>query len=622
MVQYQAETLKEEPGVIAMRKIKLLFFIIFISILLIPTMLTDTKGEASDSDGRVLTQAPAFGEEKYTEKQEKWLKDRLGFADDLAAAHALINDKAFGELVGPTYQYGKNGYIFYEIHSNIAYSDYHKQFAKMVANMQLYCESRGTKFYYVFVPEKESVYKRFLPTGVNYDDEWVDSMLAEMKKQGVNCIDLSEIMTDLSYEGNVFNRQFDVGHWNQNGAYYGMREIIERMQKDIPEIKSLTQDEYELSTTTAEKLSGSSKALNESVPRYSLKGKRKDITGDFATELERSKDRPYFQLVRNDSKNAADIKRMLLFEDEIYGSFAFARSKETAVLTCLQNAVNFDYYYNIFKPDVVIFEHMEHVVNNAFFSQTAMESAKQNPSILANFPESDFLERRDLLLEQTEERHFDAAAVLVSGKAIDKVYISNSLNSAGNAYLITDDMVIDLRANDKGALIASVRHGALKEGSYVALYILNDNNEGSYAYIPVIEKKKNIIHKKSSSDNIVYDKANKRIIMTNETPGDAFNYTAVQLYDADIKKCLATVSTASASGTVDGAYCHRLPTGDYKILLKSGSRITREWIAYKVHLTKGKTYWFSYNVDDFSDKKVTFSNFNFYEPAEVVGEYY
>lgn len=469
------------------RTLNIIFSLIFTLMLLVPLALTNTEEWAvSDVDGRTLARKPVFGSTDYTERVEKWISDRLGLRDAVINAYAVSNDVLFGELINKSYQYGKDGYTFYKIHSNEEFSDYHKEFAEMVSDMQKYCESRGTKFYYVFNPEKEKIYERYLPSGVNYSDEWADLMLDYMKELGVNCIDLRDPLTEQSYKEDVFNKKFEPGHWNHNGAFYGMKELTERMQKDIPGVKTLRKEEYTISVNTEEKLYGSNQIIYDEVPQYELKTGYVDITGDFAEELYRAKSFTTFQLAYNDSKEAAGIERMLLFRDDWYGPFVYSRSKETAAVNCCQNAIQFDYYYNIFKPDVVVFENKENILNDHYFSQEAMEKAEQSPAILKNFPEEDFVERRDALLEETQFLDTAIHADVVTGKAVDKVFMSGELRNTEYAYLITDSRVIDLKKDEEDNYSARVRHGDLPEGSEAVLYALKNDGSACYAVVPVI----------------------------------------------------------------------------------------------------------------------------------------
>jgi hypothetical protein len=436
-----------------------------------------------------------------------------------------------------------------------------------------------------------------------------------MEQQGINCIDLRDVLNEHSYHESVFNKKYDAGAWSSIGAFYGMRTLTERIHKDIPEVKILERDEYDISKTVIDKLYNSNQTFYLEVPQYTLKVGYSDITGAFTEELDINKTYSSFLIAENHSDKAAGIERLLVFEDDLYAPFAVARSKETAMVLCLQNVINFEYYYNIFNPEVVVFENMEHVVNNTYFSQDAMESINHYPAVLKNYPKSDFQERRDLLLAGTKEEYYDASAVLIPGRAVDKLFISKGLNTQ-YAYLITDDRVIDLKKEDSGAYVASVRHGDLSTESNVVLYTVSNNQETHYAVIPVIQNIKNILHIKTSSENASFDEKALKSVMINTKEDDGFSYTALQLYDSDITEYQSNICSLASNGVVEGCYCHNMPSGDYTLLLRACSENNNEWNAFKVHLVEGQSYWFTYNVKELSDKRVIISDFSFSEPEQ------
>ncbi|MEI3142028.1 MAG: hypothetical protein V8S77_01985 [Oscillospiraceae bacterium] len=34
----------------------------------------------------------------------------------------------------------------------------------------------------------------------------------------------------------MFNRQYDAGHWNELGCFYGTKHLLARIHEDIPEV--------------------------------------------------------------------------------------------------------------------------------------------------------------------------------------------------------------------------------------------------------------------------------------------------------------------------------------------------------------------------------------------------
>ena len=140
-----------------MRKLKLIYLVLFLGVLFVPLAFINTEENVqSQLDNRELVEFPDKDDTGYEKTIEKYLQDRIGFRDTIVTGYQLFNS-AIGKELTQTYTNGQDGYVFFHMHNNIPYGDYHKTFAEAVLKMQEYCESRGSKFYFLFNPEKISV---------------------------------------------------------------------------------------------------------------------------------------------------------------------------------------------------------------------------------------------------------------------------------------------------------------------------------------------------------------------------------------------------------------------------------------------------------------------------------
>src|SRR5699024_12618483 len=98
-----------------MKKIKILFLGILCVALVLPLIFFNfEKNYASPIDNRMLTEwDPAGGD--VTEMVESYINDRIGFRTEAIDAYTELNDKVFGMMVHPTYTYGKDGYVFFQM---------------------------------------------------------------------------------------------------------------------------------------------------------------------------------------------------------------------------------------------------------------------------------------------------------------------------------------------------------------------------------------------------------------------------------------------------------------------------------------------------------------------------
>ena len=261
-----------------LKRLDVLFIIIVLAIMITPVLFTNTKREfKSDFDNRILAEFPEIDDSNFENKVENYLQDRIGFRDYMVTGFQLLND-VVGELRHPIYTYGEDGYVFFEMSDTIHFGKYHKTFAEAVLKMQEYCESRGVKFYFLFDPEKKSIYRRYLPKGINYSDEWVDELFSYMSELGINYVDNRTFLYDLSFEEQVFNTKYDAGHWNDLGCYYGTNNLWKRIHEDFSSVTEYSFDEFTIIKDIGKYLASSRFPVNEEIPVFNINTKYKNIS--------------------------------------------------------------------------------------------------------------------------------------------------------------------------------------------------------------------------------------------------------------------------------------------------------------------------------------------------------
>lgn len=447
-----------------MKKIwNILFCAAFLLMLLIPLCLTDFRTDVvSEIDNRRLTEFPVLGEGDFSEGMEDYVSDRIGGRNLMIRAYAQLNDKLFHELTHPTYTYGQDGYIFFNMHDNIPYGDYHRTYAEMVAKLQEYCQERGIRFYFLFEPEKISVYRRYLPEGVNYEDEWVDTMLDYMDQLGVNCMDNTEVLIQRSQTEQVFNRQYDAGHWNELGCFYGTNTLLARIHEDIPEVTELTMDLFDITTDVAATLPNSEFVVNEEIPRFHTKTPYENIADAYRSELDQNPSYPYFHYLVNQSEGAEELPRMLVFQGSYYNSrpqYLINDASEYIAIHNYQNVLNIDEYCNIFQPDVVILEVAEYTLMDRYFDSAVMAAMDLNPALADTALPLE--EQVTAALADTVQLPETTELSVEDGSAIDRAVLDRLFPESRYGWLVSDTGIYDLRRNEDGYYEACVNRGAL-----------------------------------------------------------------------------------------------------------------------------------------------------------------
>lgn len=89
-----------------------------------------------------------------------------------------------------------------------------------------------------------------------------------------------------------------------------------------------------------------------------------------------------------------------------------------------------------------------------------------------------------------------------------------------------------------------------------------------------------------------------------------FNSVVLQLYSDSPVTHLLNI-TSCTDGKQSGVYTHEYDTGDFIMTLKANSNLRDEAVNLKIHLVKGNSYVYSFNVKTFNEKEVTITDFAF-----------
>ena len=582
-----------------MRKRCYCYLIVFLTLLLIPLVKTNTEHNVkSELDNRKLVEFPEMDDTGYEKSIEKYLQDRIGFRDTMVTGYQLVNNITSGELTR-TYTFGQDGYAFFHMHNNILYGDYHKKFAEAVRTMQEYCESRGAKFYFLFNPEKISVYRRFLPVGVNYNDGWVDEMLEYMEELGVHYVSNKDLLTALSYDERVYNWKYDAGHWNDLGAFYGTNNLLKRIGEDFPAVKEYSLDEWDVSTTTSLYYTNSRFPVKEEVPVFTLKTGWRNETERFA-DIKLNEKYRSFRYYVNEAENADQYPKLLVFQGSYYNSrstFFVGRSSEYIGVHDYQNVFNLDYYFNIFQPDVVVFEAAEYTFNDEYFDSGIMENLQYNPAI------------DDVALPTEIDVDDTIKLSIIQGDGFDSVYLDKGTITAKYVYLVSDGHVYDMQLRSQGLYSTGIPHDAITDE---AALIFEDYEGETYRAELDIQKAVRFTGDYSYTDGASYDSKEKQYVFSTDLNGNRFNAVNIQLIDAVSGQFIVQIDSKKTAGDCEGNFIHTTESGWYIIRMKANANKKDEGIDILAYLHTGQKYFYSFRVDKLNWKRIVVDHIELY----------
>jgi hypothetical protein len=361
-----------------------LFILLFALILLIPNLKFNLeKNAVSKIDNRMLSEFPKRDVD-FFQNFSNFYSDRLGYRNEIINSYTKMNDNVFGELVHPTYMYGQDGYVFFKVGRAEKDYDFMRSFAAYVRKVQDYCEDRNVPFIYMLNPSKITVYKDKLPKGFVLDNSRIDLLIQELDRLGVNYLYTADPLTERRKTEEVFNVKYDAGHWNEYGAQYAVSLLFDKIREYYPNVQFAERDDYEITQKLETSLPVSNFAIKEYVPLLTHKHKTYDDDKKYADEIQIDKQNNHY---RHNTNNALKGKapKLLFF----HGSY-FLEDREKFVVNSFSesmavhnyiNLTNFDYYFSIENPDIVIFETAEYATTNTRFPMNLMATANLIPAL-------------------------------------------------------------------------------------------------------------------------------------------------------------------------------------------------------------------------------------------------
>lgn len=286
----------------------------------------------------------------------------------------------------------------------------------------------------------------------------------DLKSYGINFLDNTDELKKRSNTEQVYNKKYDAGHWNDMGAFYGVNNLLEMIGKDYPNVKAHNIDDFYITKEVKKYLPTSKFEVNEEVPVLTLKQQYKELTENYDKEVKRDAQQNHFSYIKGNNDN---LPKALVFQ----GSYLNGREKyladrfsEYIAVHNYQNIFDIDYYYNIFQPDIVVFEVAEYTINNTYFTLEKMENMKLNPVLMDNIEYID-----EEVVQYTLEK----------GNIIDKIVFKGLPDNTDYAYLKIRDKVYDIGFID-GEYVLSVDNELLTLNGEEEIIFTRKNDDKYY----------------------------------------------------------------------------------------------------------------------------------------------
>jgi alginate O-acetyltransferase complex protein AlgJ len=184
-----------------------------------------------------------------------FFEDHFGFRNELVHWNAYWKWSIFNESPDTTTLQGEQGWLYWAKEGMVENYTGQAQFTeKELQNWQKLLEARrdwlarrGGKYIFVVAPNKETIYPEFLPKWVVRSGHAgkLDEFLAYMRQHStVPVLDLRPDLIAAKSQRPTYYKTDT--HWNNFGAFVAYQRLLHALQEQIPELKPLGLDCFDL----------------------------------------------------------------------------------------------------------------------------------------------------------------------------------------------------------------------------------------------------------------------------------------------------------------------------------------------------------------------------------------
>lgn len=271
-----------------MRKVlNYIFVVLFLAVCIIPLIFSNKKaGMISTVENRALAEFPKVFNDDGTINPElktgfnSWLNDNIGFRDTLMSLNTKIQYTLFDKINSSDVISGKNGWLFYQGEGGISINDFQaktlytekqlKKILKNVTELQEWCDDNGMEFVLMLMPNKEHIYREYMPDGIEevHEEKNIDLVVDYIRENSdIKVVYPKEELLKAKEKYDVYYK-YDT-HWNDLGAYEGYKALMGSLNITPVSFENIETREYDSGDlANMAMLSGLTKAYTESFITY------------------------------------------------------------------------------------------------------------------------------------------------------------------------------------------------------------------------------------------------------------------------------------------------------------------------------------------------------------------
>jgi hypothetical protein len=242
------------------RSLNLALAIIFLALIVLPSVLLDKKSKISMLERRQLAPAPKFTVEgKVDIKQletlpkqiDAYMTDRFAWRSKLISFMTRVNFFVLHKSHDKKLLVGKDRWLFYidktlgdefanYKKTNLFNETQMKHFMEHITLVNEACERNGIKFVFFIVPTTSSVYPEQYPfprpDGMSLADQLIAALPENIRQKTIFPLDYFVSKKKEHTQPLYYNNGL---HWNTLGCYYAYQLLYDKLKGDFPNLPEI-----------------------------------------------------------------------------------------------------------------------------------------------------------------------------------------------------------------------------------------------------------------------------------------------------------------------------------------------------------------------------------------------
>lgn len=274
--------------------------LLFIAAISLPLVSADFDGgKVSVAENRYLAKFPEVikdGKIVFRPSEfDRWINDNVGGRQISQVVEAKVSFR-LDHLHNGNVVEGKDKWLY--LIPDYDMPEYTNTNLPTVEGVNFLCEryehiaqklnENGIGFVLAMYPRKYHVYPEYMPSTIKkMSSTSAYEMIASKLSQSaiLNFTNPYEELVEAKHERLTYFKAYDASHWNNYGAFIGYQSLMEQVQKVIPDIRILTEDDFIITEKVFETIKENGFSTSETDLVYELKSNQVVSDKEYLVQL-------------------------------------------------------------------------------------------------------------------------------------------------------------------------------------------------------------------------------------------------------------------------------------------------------------------------------------------------